>query len=344
MASRPALVADIGGTNTRLALLDGGKIHNVTVVPTGAAASLAHAMQDFLQGREIGRAAIAVAGPVDGDTVSLTNAGWSFTADDLRAALNTGNVRIVNDFEAQALALPHLRHDELLAVGGGTVTDNRPKVVIGPGTGLGVAGLVPTDRGWIPVTTEAGHISLPAINEEEDRIIAGLRARFGHVSVERVLSGPGLVALANVLSALDGTPASLTSPDQVTAAARDGTRPHLGSGGGGRRSPRGVCGGAGPSKSPSVDCGAPTSPLRPAERIQHTHTRLRKRVRRLRSIAQACQQRGDTRLGTHLGQCVRRELCEVGARAQRVPVLAVRHKVGAERRQQSSLESLRRHL
>lgn len=225
MAPLPALLADIGGTNTRLALLSGGEIENISVVPTGGQDTLSQALSNYLNGTHVRGAALAVAGPVGGGRVNLTNAGWSFTQEELADALGTDAVSIVNDFAAQALALPHLGPADIHAVGNGARAENGAKVVIGPGTGLGVAGLVPSATGWTPVTTEAGHITLAAMDADEEAVIARMRVEFGHVSAERVLSGPGLVALARALAAVEGAETLVNAPDQITAAALSGSDP-----------------------------------------------------------------------------------------------------------------------
>ena len=225
MAPRPALLADIGGTNARLALLVDGDLRDIAIVPTGSEETLALALTNYLNDTRVDRAALAVAGPVGPGRVDLTNAGWSFTREELADALNTGSVSVINDFAAQALALPHLASGGLRAVGDGISVETGARVVIGPGTGLGVGALVPSAAGWTPVTTEAGHVTLAAATPEEEAVIARLRAEFGHVSAERVLSGPGLISLATALAAVEGTETSLDAPDGITAAALSGSDP-----------------------------------------------------------------------------------------------------------------------
>ena len=229
-----ALLADIGGPNTRLALLEDGVIRDIRIERTGGNTGLAQTLRAYLDGREIAAAALAVAAPVDTSPIRFTNADWSFTRDEITDAVGTGNIAIVNDFAAQALALPHLQAAELVKTGGGEIAPDRPKAVLGPGTGLGVAALLPSAGGWRPLTTEAGHMTLAAVNAEEDALIARLRREYDHVSAERVLSGHGLTLLYHALADLSGehVPAGPRdamrggiTPDRITAAAHDGSDP-----------------------------------------------------------------------------------------------------------------------
>lgn len=227
-----ALLADIGGTNTRLALLEDGAIRDIQIAPTGGNTGFAETLRAYLAGREITGAALAVAAPVDASPIRFTNADWSFTHDEVTDAIGTENVAIVNDFAAQALALPHLQAAELVKIGGGEIAPERPKAVLGPGTGLGVAALIPSAGGWQPLTTEAGHMTLAAMNAEEDAVIARLRGEYDHVSAERVLSGHGLTLLYHALADLPGEPlpdnpraSGGITPDGITAAAHDGSDP-----------------------------------------------------------------------------------------------------------------------
>ena len=141
-------------------------------------------------------AIVAVAGPVRESVARLTNASWILDAVEIREALDLRSVRLINDFEAQAYALPWLGANDLQQVGGGKAEPRGARLVLGPGTGLGVAGLIPDQQGGFrAVAGEGGHVTLPAMNDEESDLLARLRARFGHVSAERVISGPGMEAL-----------------------------------------------------------------------------------------------------------------------------------------------------
>lgn len=224
--SHPKLLGDIGGTNVRLALQlapDAGISHvlNLTLADyAGAHDAVVHYLRQV--GAESGpmrprTACLGAAGPVLGDHLQLFNAPWGFSTEGLRQSLGLRSLRVLNDFTVLALALPHLPRSELVQIGGGEPLPGMTMGVIGAGTGLGVSGLVPSLSGsWAPVAGEGGHVTLPASNDEEDRLLAVLRARFGHVSAERVLSGSGLVVLYEAHARLAGVPAQPLSPAEVS--------------------------------------------------------------------------------------------------------------------------------
>lgn len=216
--SEVRLLADVGGTNARFALqAPHGKPDSVRKVRTDDFKSLEEAIRDYLTraGVRPERAAIAVASPVTDDKIEMTNHPWSFSVAALRDALGVTELRVVNDFEAVAMSLPRLDVAELHQVGGGAATPDAPLAVIGPGTGLGVAALV---QGWA-VPTEGGHVTMPACDEREAEMLARIRARLGHVSAERVLSGMGLQNLYRAL----GPDMEPLEPDEISARALDGS-------------------------------------------------------------------------------------------------------------------------
>lgn len=224
------LIADVGGTNARFALVDAeGRIGPATVLANDDYPSLEAAIQAFLAmlpaGSKPDRAAIAVACPVGGDRIGLTNRDWSFSIAGLKESLGFSRLDVVNDFAAVALSLPYLTEADLHPVGGGTAIAGAPMIAIGPGTGLGVSVLVPTPGGgWIPLATEGGHATLPAGTDREAAVLAILRREFGHVSAERVLSGPGLANLRRALGRLEGRACDEEfDPIGVTARALDGS-------------------------------------------------------------------------------------------------------------------------
>lgn len=224
-----ALLADIGGTNTRFALSTGvGRIDALQVVHTGDFDGVEQAAGDYLAavapGRRPGRAVLAVAGPVVGNRVRLTNADWDIDGDAVARTFGFGSVRLVNDFAAVARCLPLLGAADLDLIGAWNPEPRGACVAIGPGTGLGVAGLVPAgDSGWTPVPGEGGHVTLPAVTDAEAAVLAVLRRRVDHVSAERVLSGIGLPALDAAIAVVDGGPPQPDrEPEAVLAAARGG--------------------------------------------------------------------------------------------------------------------------
>ncbi len=229
MAGAAKLIADIGGTNARFALAQDGRISHLTVLPTGKYPTLQAAAKDFLGGlpgdMKVTRGAVDIAGPVTGDRVQLTNSGWSFSIAEAKAQLGFDDLQVVNDFAAAALGIPLLGSDEYIAVGGGTAVAQGPIGVIGPGTGLGVAGLIHADGRWVVLPGEGGHGTMPPATREEGAILDILRDRFGHVSAERVLSGHGLQNLHQALAQRQGAPAAAITDHEITAAALSGSDP-----------------------------------------------------------------------------------------------------------------------
>src|SRR5262249_21563945 len=152
---------------------------------------------------QIHQALLAIAGPVKGERVALTNSSWVIDIRELQTVFDL-QVRIVNDFEAVALSLPYLTSADLVGIGGGRPEAGAPMAVLGPGTGLGVACLIDRSDRRVVVASEGGHVTLAPTCEQEDRIADHLRKRFGHVSAERVISGNGLENIYQTIAALDG--------------------------------------------------------------------------------------------------------------------------------------------
>jgi glucokinase len=218
------LVADIGGTNARFALLaaDSLEPEREKTVRCADFASLEHAVRSYLHdtGEPVVReAALDVATNVTGDFVHLTNGPWGFSIEQTRQVLALERLRVVNDFTALALAVPTLRADELTRIGGGAALAATPIAVIGPGTGLGVSGLIPVAKGWAALQGEGGHASFSPSDEREVGVLRWLQQRYEHVSVERVVSGMGLQNLYHALCAMDGAPPRPLDPNQISAAA-----------------------------------------------------------------------------------------------------------------------------
>jgi glucokinase len=217
----PWLVGDIGGTNARFGLVepDGSLLHS-SVLADADYPGLGEAIEAYLGGRgglpRPSQGAIAVASPITGDKVRMTNHPWVFSRSALRTRLGFERLEVINDFAAQALALPHLGPDDKLAIGGGGAQPHTPIGVLGPGSGLGVSGLIPVGKRWVPLSGEGGHATMPPATARESAALSAMRRHFDHVSAERVLSGPGLVNLYNALAAVDGVPASQYTSAQIT--------------------------------------------------------------------------------------------------------------------------------
>ncbi len=223
--SAPSLVADIGGTNARFALHSEGRFDCIEVLPCARHASLSQALSAYLDaaaGRGfavdgIRHAAIAIANPVEEDRVSMTNHHWSFSISGLRDERALSTLLVVNDFAALAMSLPCLQPWQRERIGGGVELTGRPIGLVGPGTGLGVSGIIPAGNGWVALAGEGGHASFAPCTRDEFLILERLQDEYGHVSAERLLSGPGLEAIHRVLAGV-----SLAAPD-ITRQALDGS-------------------------------------------------------------------------------------------------------------------------
>jgi len=221
------LLGDIGGTNARFALVTDERLEPVETLPVADYPDIEQALAAFLDRhrnrRPIFGAVLAVAGAVEANRSMLTNSGWVIDAARLGERFGLPGVRVINDFEAVAWSLPYLAPRDLFAIGGGRRVADAPAVALGPGTGFGLACFVPRSCGPLVVTTEAGHATLPGADAREDAVIAHLRERFGHVSVERALSGPGLVNLYQALAAIDRLSVPSRKPSEITDAALHGS-------------------------------------------------------------------------------------------------------------------------
>ncbi len=223
------LVGDIGGTHARFALARehaGGQIEvfNAHTLRTLDHPDLPSALRDYMD--RIGEvsldaAAMCAAGPINGHDgqaeIRMTNCPWRVAAADI-AAVSKAPSRVFNDFSAVALGLPRLAPSASRVVQSGVPDPRAPIAVLGPGTGLGVSALIPCQGHWLPITGEGGHVSLAPGDERELAMIRLLMAEFGHVSAERVLSGPGLETLYGVLAALDSD-SDLVLPTAAEIAA-----------------------------------------------------------------------------------------------------------------------------
>ncbi|MGH8080178.1 MAG: glucokinase [Lysobacter sp.] len=228
------LVSDIGGTNARFAMAELARgaplLHgSVREYPAAGFATAADAARHFLDelGERADAAVFAVAGRVRGDEASITNHPWQIRAPEIGFALGTQKVALINDFAAQAMAISRLRADDVVAVGsvgwpGFHPGSAQTYAVIGPGTGLGVGGLLVRNGHCFPLETEGGHAGFAPSRPQDIRILECLMRRFGRVSCERLVSGPGLVNLYLSVCEVEGATADALSPAQINAAAAAG--------------------------------------------------------------------------------------------------------------------------
>ena len=220
----PWLVADIGGTNARFALVRGSgrTIDEVVSVRCAEFTGPLDALRAYLDrvGVACPRvAAFAVAAPVLADTIRLTNSAWAISCAALQRGLALERLLVINDFAALAHALPVLQPAQYRVFAGPAPAAGLAMAVIGPGTGLGVAAIVPSPRGWSAVPSEGGHATLSASTPFELEVLQDMRRRFEHVSAERVLSGIGLPTLYGCVAALRGEPGEVRNAEEVTQRA-----------------------------------------------------------------------------------------------------------------------------
>ena len=241
MSAAHVLLADIGGTNARFALADVTApsplvADSVREYEVASFASLPEAATHYLQETgarvapgQISRAVIAVAGRIDGDEARITNFPWVISIQRTCQALGLEGMRLVNDFTAQSMAVLALRPEDVVAIGGAPWPANRGErgndrtfAVIGPGTGLGVGGLLIRGRRPFPLATEGGHVDFAPGTPEEIAILQQLSQEFGRVSIERLISGMGLVNIHRALSRIAGVDPGPMEPKDITRLAAEG--------------------------------------------------------------------------------------------------------------------------
>ena len=220
-----ALVGDIGGTNSRFGLVEPGstRIRDIEVLKNNNFGSLEESISTYVKLKGLthtAAAAIAVAGPIEGETVGLTNRNWTFTRQSLRKAALAKTFRLLNDFEALALSLPHLEGDDIVQIGGETPPKPSVKIVLGPGTGLGMATLAPLPGGgWMALPGEVGHITLPVVTRDEYDWREKMTKPGVPFESEDAITGGGLLLMYRAIAE---KPAQQT-PEEVLQAALAGT-------------------------------------------------------------------------------------------------------------------------
>ncbi|MEP9388871.1 glucokinase [Mesorhizobium sp. KR9-304] len=222
----PILVGDIGGTNARFAVIEhaGAATGEPQIVHTADFATI----DDAIRGAVLERlgvqphsALLAIAGPVIGDEIPLTNCPWVVRPKGMAATVGLMDIMVLNDFEAQALAVVALGDHHLEKIGGGDALAHASRAVLGPGTGLGVAGLIKSDGQWIPVAGEGGHMDIGPRTARDYQIWPHIEPLEGRVSGEQILSGRGLVNTYRAVALADGKTPVFTSPAEITKAALD---------------------------------------------------------------------------------------------------------------------------
>lgn len=220
-----ALVGDIGGTNSRFGVVEPGStsLSRIAVQKNEKFASLEDSIGAYLQSQgleSLAAAAVAVAGPIEGEWVGLTNRDWRFTRETLRQAAKARQFRLLNDFEALALSLPHLHGEDIVQIGGETPAKPAVKIVLGPGTGLGMATLAPLPQGgWMALPGEVGHINLPVANKEEFDWREKMTLPGVIFESEDAITGGGLLRMYRAVA----DQPSLSTPEEVLQAALAGS-------------------------------------------------------------------------------------------------------------------------
>jgi glucokinase len=220
-----ALVGDIGGTNSRFGLVEPGstRVRDIEALRNDNFASLENAAAHYVKERglkHLAATAIAVAAPVDRERITLTNRDWTFSAESLRRATGAKRIRLLNDYEALALSLPHLAGADLVQVGGETPAKPAVKIVLGPGTGLGMATLAPLPRGgWMALPGEVGHITLPVATQEEFDWRGKMSKPGIPFESEDAITGGGMLRMYRAIA----DPPKLATPEAVLQAALAGS-------------------------------------------------------------------------------------------------------------------------
>lgn len=224
----PALVADLGGTHARFGWIaaPAAPISAVRTLRVADHPSPADALRRWLADCALPaprRAAFAVASTLVGDEVVFTNSAWRFSRRALQTAFALDALLVLNDFEALALSLPALDATQLACDRALALPPTAMLAVVGPGTGLGVAGACPTPQGWIALPSEGGHVTLAAGDDAESALLARLRERCAHVSAERVLCGSGLELLHGAVCEVNGWRGEAASAAAIIARALAGS-------------------------------------------------------------------------------------------------------------------------
>ncbi len=234
MADKTLLIGDIGGTNARFALANSQypEFHDASTLKCADYASADDAIRHYLS--ELSAETpdvicLAVAGPVVENTVQVTNNHWTLNADDIAADFGIDAVRLLNDFEALAYSVPHLQKEDSVPIGlpePEALPENRFNVaIIGPGTGLGAAGLIKRGATLVPVVGEGGHVGFAPKSQVQIEILGALRSKFDRVSVERLISGSGLENIYWALTRIHGEQRTQLSARDIFTDSGEGGDP-----------------------------------------------------------------------------------------------------------------------
>jgi glucokinase len=220
------LLGDIGGTNARFALFRDGALGPIETLPVDEFAGIAEAIGAYFArhhgGARASHACLAIASPIVGERCLIINSGWIVDTRELRGSFGFASVRLVNDFEAIGWSIPLLKSEDVFQIGAGRREASAPAVVFGPGTGLGMACFLPVSGDPVVIGSEGGHATMASGSGREDIVIDRLRKKFGHVSIERVLSGEGLENLYDALADIGAACVPTRGAAEITKAATEG--------------------------------------------------------------------------------------------------------------------------
>ncbi len=224
----PNLIADIGGTNARFALVDSptGTPFEAETLNCSDHATLVDAVESYLSHASRlrpNRASFSIATPVGKDQITMTNHIWDFSTRQTRKSLGLKSLKIFNDYTALALALPYLTAADYSQICGTQTPNGQVMAVLGPGTGLGVSAVTQSGNHWVPLQGEGGHVSYGPLNEREAAVIGIIRRNIDHVSAECLVSGSGLALIYRSIAELDGIKLEPLKPEEITAKAMNKT-------------------------------------------------------------------------------------------------------------------------
>jgi glucokinase len=225
-ADGPRLLADIGATHARFGLETApGVLSRVAVLRCDDYSGIVPLLDAYLsqhQGVRITHGAFALANPISGDYIRMTNRDWEFSTDEVRRSLGLSTLLIVNDFTALAMALPGFQPKDLMQIGGGSPQTHAVAGLLGPGTGLGVSGVIPTIDGFVTLGSEGGHVNFAPADEREFAILQYAWREWQHVSNERLISGPGMEIIYRAIARRNGRNVrDLTSQQIIAGALKD---------------------------------------------------------------------------------------------------------------------------
>lgn len=219
-------VADVGGTNIRLAQIENGKLSHIKKYLCSDYANIESVIQAYFasfSGLKFSAGCLGVACPVNNDFISMTNNTWQFSIAKLQEVLGLTWLGVINDFTAVAHAVTVLNQQQKAQIGRGQAIGTDNIAVFGPGTGLGVKHLTMTEQGWLALDGEGGHVDFAPVDDLDIAIWRFLTKKYGHASAEEVMSGRGLVQIYQALAEHKGMPAVFDDPADITDRALDGS-------------------------------------------------------------------------------------------------------------------------